>query len=146
MISNTSRRQPDRPLAPTYLLMIALFLTVPILAVSHWEQRSREEAAAEYAADRDGVLNAIGQAAAAQDLSTLRKIQKRFSAAVKEREFTVLLERATAEVIAKDAEMEFNTAKHLDLARHREESSMRLVQAYPSVELDAGERLSVLPH
>lgn len=142
---------PHKPRKRFELLQLAIILGVilsPLAVKMHLDHQARLQANDEYHSTRPHVLAEIGHAVERRDLSTLQKIHAKFASAVSDREFLSLLAAGLAEVTAREAEVELTAAKHLDMARHREESSVGLEPAgtpYQGGSEQNGERLSVLP-
>ncbi|MES2439399.1 MAG: hypothetical protein V4584_10045 [Verrucomicrobiota bacterium] len=128
-------------------LVIALIVS-PALIKSHFEDRARTATVAEYHSARGEVFSRIGTAIANRDLSTLLGIHAKYADSVRDPEFKSLIESGIATLTAREAEVELAVSKHLDLARHKEEASIRgnpMRDQLAHEETRPMERLSQLP-
>lgn len=148
MIATLPPYKSRKPLEIMQIGMVLCLLLTPAAIKLHMDHLERTDTANEYSSSRLHLLSEIGVAVAKHDLSTLRQIQSKFAAVTNDREFKSTLNTALAEVSAREAQAELNIAKHLDVARHREESS---VGNSPTVAVKTAgddkfvEKLSVLP-
>ncbi len=130
-------------------LAVALILS-PLAIKAHMDQTAMEATVREYRTTRSQVLTRIDTAMADRDLSALRRIQSKYAGCVKDAVFKTRLDSSIAQLAAREALATLNVSKHLDVARHQEELSIREDPTRPQLaredRLEPRQRLSVLPH
>lgn len=100
---------------------IALLLS-PFLLKLHLDLHRHRSLASEFQSSRESILSRIEAASARNDLDTLSHIRDRYASCVPDRDFQASLGHAIARAASREAELKLAISRHLDLARHREES------------------------
>ena len=116
---------PPRHSAPNLLgfsIAVALALS-PFLLKLQVDLHHRRAVASEFQSSRESILSRIEFASACDDLDTLSQIRDRYATIVPDREFRTSLNRAIARAASREAELKLTVSRHLDLDRHREETS-----------------------
>lgn len=128
-------------------LFVFGFILSPALLLIYLEQQARFSAIEEFRSSRQVIMHRIEAAVEHRDLGTLRSIDKKYAAFVRDRGFKESLQQALAKVTATETEMELAASRSLHLERHTREVSIRPDLMKPQIPdgENVQQRLSVLP-
>ena len=135
------------PLGLTQAILIAGLVLSPALIKLQIDHHSRAQTMSEFQATRQSLFSQIEDAAADHDLDTLIAIERKYAGCVSDTRFTATLQNALARATAHKKELELTVSRHLDLARHQEETRRNSNQTRTQVSAgnQGTQQLSILP-
>ncbi len=136
MITSLPPYKSRGSLAIAYASLAVTLLLSPALLKLGVEQRKKLSIADQFESRRALILSRINTAVDRQDLTTLTRINNKYSSSVTDGTFQASIREALAKVTAHEAQLELVVSRHLDLLRHREESPLSYDPKRPQVAAD----------